>query len=159
MGVFESLFGKAKAPVNQPKEPAKDFREMTGSIQQFEHIDVLVLSHVVEDDRRPFTEKKKQLYFAEFANESFMFDGQVRSLLVTNAYVNRDLAGSLNAYLFSQTGQEVLAEHRDFGEYPTPIGELYLDLVEGTLPCVKVSKWHSPKRWSNENYKIRYGRS
>lgn len=82
-------------------------------------------------------------------------------MLITNAYVDRNLAGSLNAYLYSQTADEVMTEHADFGEYPTPVANLYLDLVDGSLPCVKVSKWRSGSsgEWSNDNYKTRYSRN
>jgi len=52
--------------------------------------------------------------------------------MVTNAYVKRDLSGSLNAYLYSQTAQEVITEHTDFGEYPNPVWRFVLHLVDGS---------------------------
>jgi hypothetical protein len=155
MGFLESLFGKRKEPVDAKQKQAQ-VSEMSGQSYSFNELDVLVLNHVVEDDRHPFPERKKQEYFRQFGNEPLVFDGQVRSLLVTNAYVKRDLTGSLNAYLFSQTGEEVITEHEGCGEYPTPVATLYLEVRDG-LYCIKVSKWRSSASWSNKDYESRHG--
>ena len=151
MKFLAALFGKQK-------QQTSELREMEGQLHSFPDVEVIVLAHVADDDRHPFPEKKKELYFEAFANEPFIFDGEVRSLMVTNAYVKRDLSGSLNAYLYSQTAQEVITEHTDFGEYPNPVGDLYLHLVDGILPCIKVSRWRDGAGWSNDNYKAHYQR-
>lgn len=64
MGFLKSLLGKQK-------EPVKETREMAGQVYRFEDIEVLVLNHVVEDDRRPFTEKKETTIFCAICKRVF----------------------------------------------------------------------------------------
>jgi hypothetical protein len=140
-------------PIQEPE------REMEGHSYRIGDLldEVLVYQHLRDDARYPFTVKKQQWFFEKYANEYFVFDGDVGSIFVYISSI-RDPPAScyVEAALYSQSVNEVLAERENLGEMPDQVGRMILNLVEGVTPCIFAEKSRSlgsPSRWKNQNHK------
>lgn len=88
----------------------------------------------------PFTMQCAKNFFDCFVNESFKFDGVVRSILIYDGKENLPKHSYAKGWLFSQNCDELGALERT----PKPVGHIYLDFggfrETDQVPRIEASK-------------------
>jgi hypothetical protein len=99
----------------------------------------------------PSTPERLERFLDPFLEESFQFDGDVRSMFVHEAQTNLPEASHVHAWLFRQTPEALRDEAVAAGRLPTPEGQIELSRG-GPLktPAVRVWRVDGSWEWSND---------
>lgn len=102
-------------------------------IDFLKNYEIVIDPKIQEREIFPFTMQCAKRFFLNFAEESFNFDREVRSILIYDGKENLPRHSFATGFLFSQSYGELEA----LGSIPKPIGSIHMEYGGNTtLPYV-----------------------
>ena len=104
--------------------------------------DMNIIIHPVIQDRalHPFTMQVAKIFFDNFVNYSFNFEGAVNTIIIYDGKENSPRHSYANGWLYKETFDE-LERLENLGKIPSPVGSITFE-YGGThsTPIIKIDK-------------------